>query len=167
MKQPMRKKQEFTRRMSFKGPNLILYSVAKRFNQLVPVKSHLNHLLKNLFINLYNEWQQLNILSLIKLPQRKQNLELLSLECSKQKIYIYSKKPFLPVALYQVVAQLSNEEGEPGTIGAGEFPEWSFASLDQQQASLGLSLLHHVTNDQEECISHPEDRIKLGQCLKL
>lgn len=35
---------------------LILNSIAKRLNKVVPVKSHLNHLLKNLFIDL-----QLNI----------------------------------------------------------------------------------------------------------
>lgn len=36
------------------GTNLILYPVPKGFNQLIPVKSHLHHFLKNLLINLQN-----------------------------------------------------------------------------------------------------------------
>lgn len=47
-------------------------------------------------------------------------------------------------------------EDEPGTMDAGESREWSFASLDQPQASLVSSLWHLAINDLEECIFHPE-----------
>uniref|UniRef100_A0A2P2JJQ9 SNF1-related protein kinase catalytic subunit alpha KIN10-like isoform X1 n=1 Tax=Rhizophora mucronata TaxID=61149 RepID=A0A2P2JJQ9_RHIMU len=62
---------------------------------------------------------------------------------------------FWLVALYLEGAQLSIAEGELGTKGADEFQELSFASLDQPQASLGSGLLHQVTDDWVECISHP------------
>jgi hypothetical protein len=38
--------------------------------------------------------------------------------------------------MYLVGALPNNGEGELGTIDVDEFQEWSFASLDQPQASL-------------------------------
>lgn len=73
---------------------------------------------------------------------------------NKEEIKTLSR-PFWLVASYLVGAQLNNVEDEPGTMDAGESPEWSLSSLDQPQASLGSSLLHQVINDLEECISHP------------
>jgi len=60
--------------------------------------------------------------------------------------------------MYLVGALPNNGEGELGTIGVDEFQEWSFASLDQPQASLGWDLLLRVINGWEEYISHPKEQ---------